>query len=242
METLRILADHVVGHNAQLLGNSWADVITAVSRVSGEEELLAILRSQSQSQEQGRFGFSALKKLGSANDTGSPSAPPLAESPSKSSGGLMGFFVPPKKPPVPESSSQWMSTLSPSSIPSIGAKPFAISEAFPSEAIKALFAAGAALPDDALLDFLSALVKVAMEELLPGANVNGPRTFLLQRIVEVAMANMGRSRLVWMRVWGKVGDVMVAAARSGDAKVSNLLASFYPSNYISTHIVHTEAL
>lgn len=42
-----------------------------------------------------------------------------------------------------------------------------------------------------------------MDEL---ANVNHPRMFSLQKIVEISYYNMGRIRLQWSRIWQVIGD------------------------------------
>ena len=53
------------------------------------------------------------------------------------------------------------------------------------------------------MEFVKALCAVSMDEL---ANVNHPRMFSLQKIVEISYYNMGRIRLQWSRIWQVIGD------------------------------------
>ena len=54
------------------------------------------------------------------------------------------------------------------------------------------------LDAEAIIDFINALCLVSKDELL---DVDNPRKFSLQRIVEVADFNMGRIRFVWAKIW-----------------------------------------
>ena len=59
-------------------------------------------------------------------------------------------------------------------------------------------AASAALSDTAIVDFVRALCQVSLAEVRSAT----PRTYSLQRLVEVAAANMDqRIRLVWREIW-----------------------------------------
>lgn len=59
------------------------------------------------------------------------------------------------------------------------------------------------LDSDAIIDFITNLCAVSREEL---NDVDNPRKFSLQRIVEVADFNMGRIRFVWSRIWQTLSE------------------------------------
>ena len=64
--------------------------------------------------------------------------------------------------------------------------------------VERVFAASAALSDTAIVDFVRALCQVSLAEVRSAT----PRTYSLQRLVEVAAANMDqRIRLVWREIW-----------------------------------------
>ena len=50
------------------------------------------------------------------------------------------------------------------------------------------------LEPEAIIDFITALIQVSSEEL---KDLENPRKFSLQKLVEVADFNMGRIRFVW---------------------------------------------
>jgi len=54
------------------------------------------------------------------------------------------------------------------------------------------------LDAEAIIDFITNLCQVSREEL---NDIENPRKFSLQRIVEVADFNMGRIRFVWQKIW-----------------------------------------
>ena len=54
------------------------------------------------------------------------------------------------------------------------------------------------LDPDAIIDFITSLCRVSKEEL---DDVDNPRKFSLQKVVEVADFNMGRIRFVWTKIW-----------------------------------------
>ncbi len=66
-----------------------------------------------------------------------------------------------------------------------------------------------ALTSTAIVDFVSALCRVSVEEV----NTQPPRTFSLQKLVEVAYFNMDRIRFVWSRVWAVMGRHFIRVGR-----------------------------
>jgi len=59
------------------------------------------------------------------------------------------------------------------------------------------------LDPEAIIDFITNLCMVSKEEL---SDVENPRKFSLQRIVEVADFNMGRIRFVWAKIWATLSE------------------------------------
>ena len=70
-------------------------------------------------------------------------------------------------------------------------------------AVDRIFTGSIRLDGDAIVDFVTALVAVSMDEL---SNPAQPRMYSLQKIVEIAYYNMGRIRLQWSRIWAVVGE------------------------------------
>jgi brefeldin A-inhibited guanine nucleotide-exchange protein len=59
------------------------------------------------------------------------------------------------------------------------------------------------LDAEAIIDFITHLCQVSREEL---NDIENPRKFSLQRIVEVADFNMGRIRFVWQKIWQSLSE------------------------------------
>ena len=70
-------------------------------------------------------------------------------------------------------------------------------------AVDRIFTGSTQLDGDAIVDFVTALVAVSMDEL---SNSSQPRMYSLQKIVEIAYYNMGRIRLQWSRIWAVLGE------------------------------------
>lgn len=70
-------------------------------------------------------------------------------------------------------------------------------------AVDRIFTGSIRLDGDAVVDFVTALCQVSLEEL---SNANHPRMFSLQKIVEISYYNMGRIRLQWSRIWQVLGE------------------------------------
>ncbi|CAL1273315.1 unnamed protein product [Larinioides sclopetarius] len=69
-------------------------------------------------------------------------------------------------------------------------------------AVDRIFTGSTRLDGFAIVDFVSALCKVSLEELAKPQ----PRMFSLQKIVEISYYNMGRIRLQWSRIWQHLGE------------------------------------
>lgn len=70
-------------------------------------------------------------------------------------------------------------------------------------AVDRIFTGSIRLDGDSIVDFVTALCQVSMDEL---SNPNHPRMFSLQKIVEISYYNMGRIRLQWSRIWNVLGE------------------------------------
>ena len=82
--------------------------------------------------------------------------------------------------------------------------------------IERVFIHSANLNGDAIVDFVTALVRVSEHEL----SSPQPRVFSLQKIVEITYYNMGRIRLVWSKIWVILSDFFIkAGCLTGDHMV-----------------------
>eukprot|EP00850_Spirogloea_muscicola_P020805 SM000227S07451 [mRNA] locus=s227:195203:204622:+ [translate_table: standard] len=72
------------------------------------------------------------------------------------------------------------------------------------------------LPSDAVVEFFTALCGVSAEELhhVP------PRTFSLQKLVEISYYNITRIRMVWAQIWAVLSIHFVSAGTHGDPKIA----------------------
>lgn len=69
-------------------------------------------------------------------------------------------------------------------------------------AVERVYIASSSLSDSAIVGFVEALVEVSRIE---SASSSNPRSFSLQKLVEVASHNMNRIRIVWSRIWHHMG-------------------------------------
>lgn len=56
------------------------------------------------------------------------------------------------------------------------------------------------------MDFAQALADVSWEEIQASGLTEHPRTFCLQKLVEISYYNMNRIRLEWSNIWAVLGD------------------------------------
>ncbi|KAH3677036.1 hypothetical protein WICMUC_001942 [Wickerhamomyces mucosus] len=72
-------------------------------------------------------------------------------------------------------------------------------------AIDKVFTQSAQLNGTAIIDFIKALAGVASEEIESSLDSSTPRTFSLQKVIDVCYYNMGRIRLEWSPIWAVIG-------------------------------------
>eukprot|EP00850_Spirogloea_muscicola_P004831 SM000021S06464 [mRNA] locus=s21:481229:489789:+ [translate_table: standard] len=72
------------------------------------------------------------------------------------------------------------------------------------------------LPSDAVVEFFTALCGVSAEEL----HQVPPRTFSLQKLVEISYYNITRIRMVWAQIWAVLSIHFVSAGTHGDPKIA----------------------
>ncbi|RMZ84237.1 hypothetical protein DV738_g828, partial [Chaetothyriales sp. CBS 135597] len=69
-----------------------------------------------------------------------------------------------------------------------------------------IFTNTARLSPDAILDFVKALVEVSWQEIQSSGQSESPRTYSLQKLVEISYYNMTRVRIEWTRIWELLGQ------------------------------------
>mmetsp|Transcript_7972 Transcript_7972/g.29482 ORF Transcript_7972/g.29482 Transcript_7972/m.29482 type:complete len:1752 (-) Transcript_7972:83-5338(-) len=80
-----------------------------------------------------------------------------------------------------------------------------------------LFFNSASLDSQAIVEFVKCLCDVSLEEL---RSPKAPRVFSLQKIVEISAFNMNRVRIVWSRIWNKLGDYFIQVGCHGSLPVA----------------------
>eukprot|EP01087_Luapelamoeba_hula_P003570 TRINITY_DN1336_c2_g1_i2.p1 TRINITY_DN1336_c2_g1~~TRINITY_DN1336_c2_g1_i2.p1 ORF type:complete len:1437 (-),score=274.97 TRINITY_DN1336_c2_g1_i2:1280-5590(-) len=90
--------------------------------------------------------------------------------------------------------------LGPSSFEGINAE--TVAKEIEGVAIDRIFTDTVRLSSTAIVDFVECLCAVSLDEINEPQN---PRTFSLQKLVEVADYNMGRIRIVWSSIWNFLG-------------------------------------
>jgi brefeldin A-inhibited guanine nucleotide-exchange protein len=69
-----------------------------------------------------------------------------------------------------------------------------------------IFTNTANLSGDAILDFVRALTQVSWQEIQNSGQKDSPRTYSLQKIVEISAYNMNRVRIQWSSIWQILGS------------------------------------
>ncbi|EEQ87398.1 hypothetical protein RJZ56_006984 [Blastomyces dermatitidis] len=69
-----------------------------------------------------------------------------------------------------------------------------------------IFTNTANLSNDAIVDFVRALSHVSWQEIQSSGQSDSPRTYSLQKVVEISYYNMTRVRIEWSRIWDILGD------------------------------------
>jgi brefeldin A-inhibited guanine nucleotide-exchange protein len=85
-----------------------------------------------------------------------------------------------------------------------------------SVAVDSIFTNSVNLGSDAIVEFAKHLSEVSKEEIKCAV----PRTFSMQKIVEISYFNMNRVRIVWSRLWAILGDHLTSIALSSNASLS----------------------
>ena len=80
--------------------------------------------------------------------------------------------------------------------------------------IDLVFSRSTALNPVNLLALISALIQTSLE-----SELQEPRLFCCQKIVEIADFNMGRIRIVWGKIWSAISPYLVQLAQSKDQQV-----------------------
>ncbi|KAI3379400.1 hypothetical protein SNEBB_010468 [Seison nebaliae] len=83
-------------------------------------------------------------------------------------------------------------------------------------AVDRIFTGSVYLVGSAIVDFVTALCDLSLEEL----DEKPPRMFCLQKIVEISYYNMGRIRLQWTRIWQIIGKHFNVAGCSRQDRVA----------------------
>ena len=69
-----------------------------------------------------------------------------------------------------------------------------------------IFTNTANLSSEAIVDFVTALSYVSWQEIQSSGNSDSPRTYSLQKLVEISYYNMTRVRIEWTRIWEVLGE------------------------------------
>ncbi|EGY17002.1 hypothetical protein VD0002_g9459 [Verticillium dahliae] len=74
------------------------------------------------------------------------------------------------------------------------------------KAVDRIFANTASLNGEAIVHFTRALTEVSWDEIRVSGSNDSPRTYSLQKIVEIAYYNMSRVRFEWTNIWEVMGE------------------------------------
>lgn len=69
-----------------------------------------------------------------------------------------------------------------------------------------IFTNTANLKQEALVDFVRALNAVSWQEIQSSGQSESPRTYSLQKLVEISYYNMTRVRIEWSKIWEVLGE------------------------------------
>lgn len=82
-----------------------------------------------------------------------------------------------------------------------------------------IFTSTSRLSGEAIVDFVKALTQVSWQEIESSGQSQDPRTYSLQKLVEVSEYNMGRVRFEWTGVWQVLGDFFNQVGCNANTKV-----------------------
>lgn len=74
------------------------------------------------------------------------------------------------------------------------------------KSVDRIFSGTANLSGDAIVHFAKALTEVSWDEIRVSGSNESPRTYSLQKIVEISYYNMNRVRFEWTSIWDVLGD------------------------------------
>lgn len=74
------------------------------------------------------------------------------------------------------------------------------------KAVDRIFTSTANLSGDAIVHFVKALTEVSWEEIKISGSNESPRTYSLQKLVEISYYNMTRVRFEWSNIWAVMGE------------------------------------
>ena len=69
-----------------------------------------------------------------------------------------------------------------------------------------IFTGTAELSGEAIVHFVRALSEVSWQEIQSSGNIESPRTYSLQKLVEISYYNMTRVRFEWSNIWAVLGE------------------------------------
>ena len=82
-----------------------------------------------------------------------------------------------------------------------------------------IFSGTERLSGEAIVDFVRALTQVSWQEIESSGQSQEPRTYSLQKLVEVSGYNMGRVRFEWSNIWAVLGDHFNQVGCNANTKV-----------------------
>ena len=82
-----------------------------------------------------------------------------------------------------------------------------------------IFSGTERLTGEAIVDFVRALTQVSWQEIESSGQSQEPRTYSLQKLVEVSGYNMGRVRFEWSNIWAVLGDHFNQVGCNANTKV-----------------------
>ncbi|KAL8675454.1 MAG: hypothetical protein Q9168_000155 [Polycauliona sp. 1 TL-2023] len=74
------------------------------------------------------------------------------------------------------------------------------------KSVDRIFTSTAELSGDAIVHFVRALSEVSWQEIQSSGNSDSPRTYSLQKLVEISYYNMTRVRFEWTNIWQVLGE------------------------------------
>lgn len=119
-------------------------------------------------------------------------------------------IVPPSSPEAARKSTQTGRRARPRSVNgSISFRPEVAMESRSTEMVRGvdrIFTNTANLSHEAIIDFVRALSGVSWEEIRSSGQSDSPRTYSLQKLVEISYYNMLRPRIEWTKIWEVLGE------------------------------------